>query len=152
MHSARCARMMSDTVLPLMIESSKFMELGARSRESGLLKASCPCGIENRVEVRRATVRTKEQHGGKPRPLHSYRIALHRGVRGAARAAGKDAVLKEQLAARGGRFALGDQDDVVDLGLGYQRRGNARADAGDVTLSGRVANDDRALGNAGDYA
>src|SRR5881397_4444328 len=81
MHSARWARTISLTVLPLMIESWKSMESGVRSQES-----VGPRGIEDRVEIWCAAVGAHEQHLGAS-ASHLRRIALDRGERGAARAA-----------------------------------------------------------------
>src|SRR6266550_2155914 len=134
MHAARCARTMSKTVLPLMIDSSKVMEL---------LESRGPRGIEHRVEVRRAAVCAEEQHGG---TSQLRRISLDGLERGAAGAAREQPVSHEELAARRRGLALGYQDDVVDGGLGDEWRDDARPDAGNMALLGSVSENDGPLG------
>src|SRR5438067_3298260 len=139
MHSARCARTMSKTVLPLMIESSNVI---------GLLESRRPRGIEDRIEIRCPAVRAEEQRRGGTSDLR--RISLDRGERGAAGAAREQSMSHEELTARRHGFALGDQDDVIDGGLRQEWRDDARPDAGDMALLGRVSENDGPLRIDGD--
>src|SRR5213079_2739474 len=52
----------------------------------------------------------------------------------------------EELTARRHGFALGDQDDVIDGSLRQEWRDDARPDAGDMALLGRVSENDGPLG------
>src|SRR5437667_4261214 len=114
MHSARWARTISLTVLPLMMESWKSMESGVRSQET-----VGPRGIEDRVEIWCAAVGAHEQHCWRRAfgSSHPRRVPLDRGERGAAVAAREQPVGDEQLTARRHGLALGDQDDIIDEGL-----------------------------------
>src|ERR1044071_4347115 len=117
MHSSRWARMMSNTVLPLMIDSSKCM--------ASLFEPRCPGGIEDRVEVGRAAVRAQEQHGGVRVRRHLRRIPLDRRERGAAGPAHEQSVAHEEFPACLNGFPLGYPDLVVDFGVRQQRRDDA---------------------------
>src|SRR5437762_5342136 len=143
MHSARWARTISLTVFPLMIESWKSMESGVRSQES-----VGPRGVEHGVEVGRPAVRAEEQHRGSGASGASElrRIALDGRECGSAGAAREQPVGHEELTARRHGLALGDQDDVVDDGLGHEWRDDARPDAGDMALLGSVSENDGPFG------
>src|SRR5260370_3144248 len=112
MQSARWARTMSNTVLPLMIESSNCM--------ATLLKPGRPGGIENRVEVGRAAVRAQEQHGGVLVRRHPRRIPLDRRTRCAPAPAHEQSVAREEIPARLNRLPLGYQDNFVGVGMRQQ--------------------------------
>src|SRR5574341_1944187 len=100
--------MMSNTVLPLMIESAKSIVL---------LECGCPGGIEHGIEIRRPAIRAHEEHGGALAVLHSRRVALYRRVRGAAGPAHEQAVGVEELPACGHGLPLRNEDHVVNDGL-----------------------------------
>src|SRR5262245_3560163 len=142
MHAARLAPMMSLTVLPLMIESSKSMVVA-------LFEFRGPRGIEHSIQVRRPAVRAQEQHpwalASSPRG-HPRRIPLDRREGSPAGTAREQPVRREELVARHDGLALGNQDDVVDQGLRQERRNDARANAGNVTFAGCIAEDDGAFG------
>src|SRR5437588_6174141 len=143
MHSARWARMMSSTVLPLMMDKSKCM-----APPSSLLEVCRPGGIEDRIEVRRPAVRPTEPHRGAlglP-PAHPRRISLDRREHRPAGAARKQAVDLQQLPARRSGLPLGYQDDVVNAGVRQQRRDDARPNTGNVAFAERVTENDGALG------
>src|SRR5881394_939682 len=97
MQSARWARMMSETVFPLMIESSKCM---------ALLEFRRPRGIEHGIEVRRPAVRADEQHGWIPGLRHLRSISFDRRERCPARAAREQSVSREEFPARGNGLLL----------------------------------------------
>src|SRR5688572_23926851 len=142
MHSSRWARMMSNTVLPLMIESSKSM---------ALLEFRRPRGIEHGIEVRRPAVRAEEQHGGISGGLrHLCRISLDRRERCPAGAAREQSVSREEFPARGNGLLLGYPDNVVNFGMRQQRRNDARSNAGNVTFVRRRTEDRGAFGINGD--
>src|SRR2546426_3789904 len=141
MHSSRWARMMSNTVLPLMIDSSKRM---------ALLEAGRPPGIEHRVEVWRTAVRAQEQHGGAVGSSYARPIPLDCRERCPAGAAHEQSVCREELPARLNGLALRYQDNVVNLGLRQQLRDDARPDAGNMALAGGPAEDDGTFGIDGD--
>src|SRR5258708_39372808 len=110
-HSARLARMMSDTILPVMIERSNCI---ATLRYSN---PGRPGGIEDRVEVRRAAVRAQEQHGGGLIRRHPRRISLDRRERSAAGPTHQQSVGSAEFKARVNGLPLRYQDNVVNLGL-----------------------------------
>src|SRR5260370_22644382 len=109
MHSARWARTMSNTVLPLMIENSNCIATAP------LLKPGRPGGIEDRVEVGRAAIRAQEQHGGVLVRRHPRRIPLDRRERCAAGPAHEQSVAREEVPALSNGPPLRDQDHVVNL-------------------------------------
>src|SRR5882724_7618860 len=130
MHSLRWARTMSNTVLPLTIDSSKCM-----ASPTPLLEPGRPGGIEDRVEVGRAAVRAQEQHGGVLVRRHPRRILLDRRERCAAGPAHEESMAREELLARLNGLPLGYQDDVVDFGIRQQLRDDARSNAGNMAFA-----------------
>src|SRR5262249_8460871 len=145
MHSRRWALTMSNTVLPLMIESSKRMAFPPR-----LLEPGCPFGIEHGVDVGSTAVGAQEQHGGTLVRREPRRIPLDRRERRAAGAAHEQSVGREELQARSNRPALGYQDDVVDLGMRQQWRDDARPDSGNMAFARCSAEDDGPFAIDGD--
>src|SRR6266571_296659 len=143
MHSARWARMMSNTVLPLMIDSSKCMA-------SPLREPACPRGIEDRVEVGSAAVRAQEQHGRVLVRRHPRRIPLDRRERRAAGPAYEQSVGHQEFAARLNGLPLGYQDNVVDFGLRQQLRDDARSNAGNMAFARCPTENGGAFGIDGD--
>src|SRR5437879_10619881 len=127
MQSARWARTMSNTLLPLMIESSNCI---APLRQPGR-----PGGIEDRVEVGRAAVRAQEQHGGVLVRRYPRRILLDRRERCAAGPAHEQSVAREEFLARFNGLPLGYQDNVVDFGMRQQLRDDARSNAGNMAFA-----------------
>src|SRR6266478_4437991 len=106
MHSLRWARTMSNTLLPLMIDSSKCMAYRS------LLEPGRPRGIEDRVQVGRAAVRAQEQHGGVLVRRHSRRIPLDRRERCAAGPTHEQSVAREEFPASLHGLPLGYPDYV----------------------------------------
>src|SRR3989441_1258991 len=147
MHSSRWARMMSNTVLPLMIDSSKCM---ASPLSYSRLEPGRPRGIEDRVEVRHAAVRAQEQHGGVLVRRDPRRIPLDRREHCAAGPAHEQSVGREEFPARLNGLPLGYQDNVVDLGMRQQLRDDARSNAGNMAFARCPTEDGRALGIDGD--
>src|SRR5947209_15432304 len=145
MQSARWARIMSKTVLPLMIDSSKCMACSAP-----LLEPGRPRGIEDRVEVGRAAVRAQEQHGGMLVRRHPRRIPLDRRERCAAGSAHEQSVAREEFPARLNGLALGYPDNVVDFGMRQQLRDDARSNTWNMAFARRPAEDSGAFGIDGD--
>src|SRR5437870_5298658 len=144
MHSLRWARTMSNTVLPLMIDSSKCMASPL------LLESGRPRGIEDRVEVGHAAVRAQEQHGGVLVRRHPRRIPLDRREHCAAGPAHEQSLGREEFPARFNGLALGYQDNVVNLGMRQQRRDDARSNAGNMALARCPTEDDGAFSIDGD--
>src|SRR6266704_855602 len=142
MHSARWARTMSNTLLPLMIDSSKCI--------APLLKPGRPGGIEDRVEVGRAAVRAQEQHGGLLVRRHPRRIPLDRRERCAAGAAHEESVAREEFPARCNGLSLGYQDNVIDFGMRQQLRDDARSNTGNMAFARCPTEDGGAFGIDGD--
>src|SRR5947209_13688163 len=145
MQSARWARIMSKTVLPLMIDNSKCM-----ASPAPLLKPGRPRGIEGRVEVGRAAVRAQEQHGGVLVRRHPRRIPLDRRERWAAGPAHEQSVAREEFPARLNGLPLGYQDNVVDFGMRQQLRDDARSNAGNMALAQWPTENGGAFGIDGD--
>src|SRR5216683_2814040 len=117
MHSLRWARTMSNTVLPLMIDSSKRM---ASPLFYSRLEPGRPRGIEDRVEVGHAAVRAREQHGGVLVRRHPRRIPLDRREHCTAGPAHEQSLGREEFPARLNGLPLGYQDNVVNLGMRQQ--------------------------------
>src|SRR6266404_8379515 len=119
MHSLRWARTMSNTVLPLMIDSSKCT---ASPLSYSTLEPGRPRGIEDRVEVGHAAVRAQEEHAGVLVRRHPRRITLDRRERCAAGPAHEQSVAREEFPARLNSLLLGYQDRSEERRVGKEWR------------------------------
>src|SRR5256712_3325333 len=144
MHSLRWVRTMSNTVLPLMIDSSKCMASRSATRAWSPTWDRRPCrgracrgprtGTARWVLVRR----------------HPRRIPLDRRERCAAGPAHEQSVGREEFPARLNGLPLGDHDNVVNLGMRQQLRDDARPNAGNMAFARCPTEDGRAFGIDGD--
>src|SRR3989449_8371010 len=144
MHAARRARMMSNTALPLMIDSSKCMV------PAPLIEPGRPHGIEHRVEVGRPGIGAQEQGSGVLGRGYRRPIPLDRRERRTAGAAHEQSMGGQEFLTRLNGLALGYQDDVVNLGMRQQLRDDARSDAWNMAFAGCSAEYDGSFGIDGD--